>query len=73
MSDLTDALARNATSVVQFSASPSKARRAASMAASMSAAVPSAATPSTSSVAGLTVSKVSPLSASTEWPLMNSW
>ena len=51
---LAEARGRVAQSVV------SKARRAAPTAASMSAAVPSATGPSTSSVAGLTLSKVAP-------------
>ncbi len=46
----------------------SKARRAASMARCISAVEPSATTPMTSSVAGLTFSKVRPESASTSFP-----
>ena len=49
----------------------SKARRAASTARAMSAGEPSATGPRTSSVAGLTLSKVAPLSASTNLPSMS--
>ena len=49
----------------------SKARRAAAMARCISAADASATAPSTSSVAGLTFSKVAPESASTSAPSMS--
>ena len=50
----------------------SKARRAAATAASASSGPASAAVPSTSSVAGLTVSNTAPLAASTSSPSISS-